>query len=94
MLSVIIKVFGPGKACLTWRSRLKCIILRKNDAIEDTSTSVHVLNEVVVNRGPSPYLSSIDLFIEGKRITSAQGDGKSLMHIGLRHNFNLGYLTR
>lgn len=34
-----------------------------------------VLNEVVVDRGPSPYLSNIDLFLDGKHITSVQGDG-------------------
>lgn len=34
-----------------------------------------VLNEVVIDRGPSPYLSNIDLFLDGKYITSVQGDG-------------------
>ena len=34
-----------------------------------------VLNEVVVDRGPHPYLSNIDLFIDGKYITTVQGDG-------------------
>ncbi|KAH7959976.1 hypothetical protein HPB49_015763 [Dermacentor silvarum] len=34
-----------------------------------------VLNEVVVDRGPSPYLSNIDLYLDGKLITTVQGDG-------------------
>ena len=34
-----------------------------------------VLNEVVVDRGPHAYLSNIELFIDGKFITSVQGDG-------------------
>lgn len=34
-----------------------------------------MLNEVVIDRGPSPYLSNIDLFLDGKYITSVQGDG-------------------
>jgi NAD+ kinase len=34
-----------------------------------------VLNEVVVDRGPSPYLSNLDLFIDGKHVTVVQGDG-------------------
>lgn len=38
-------------------------------------TNVLVLNEVVIDRGPSPYLSNIDLFLDGKHITSVQGDG-------------------
>ncbi|CAG0917320.1 unnamed protein product [Notodromas monacha] len=33
-----------------------------------------VLNEVVIDRGPSPYLCNIDLFLDGKQITSVQGD--------------------
>ena len=43
---------------------------------EDKSQSEYlVLNEVVVDRGPSPYLSNIDLYLDGKLITSVQGDG-------------------
>ncbi|XP_018327970.1 NAD kinase isoform X3 [Agrilus planipennis] len=74
-----------GNAALTLRSRLRCIIIRKNELDETNaidkkdnkkpSTNILVLNEVVVDRGPSPYLSNIDLFIDGKHITSVQGDG-------------------
>ena len=39
------------------------------------STNLLVLNEVVIDRGPSPYLSNIDLYLDGKLITSVQGDG-------------------
>lgn len=38
-------------------------------------TNLLVLNEVVIDRGPSPYLSNIDLYLDGKLITSVQGDG-------------------
>lgn len=34
-----------------------------------------MLNEVVLDRGPSSYLGNIDLYIEGKHVTSVQGDG-------------------
>jgi NAD+ kinase len=82
-----------GHAALTLRSRLRCIIVRKNQKddhreegqngrVESTSavnnlpsTNILVLNEVVIDRGPSPYLSNIDLFLDGKYITSVQGDG-------------------
>ncbi|GLV41684.1 uncharacterized protein CBL_13377 [Carabus blaptoides fortunei] len=70
-----------GHAALTLRSRLRCIIMRKNQEKEKeggkskTPTNLLVLNEVVVDRGPSPYLSNIDLFLDGKHITSVQGDG-------------------
>lgn len=83
-----------GHAALTLRSRLRCIIVRKNEKKEIEgqngrsvceassgssslpSTNILVLNEVVIDRGPSPYLSNIDLFLDGKHITSVQGDGE------------------
>lgn len=67
-----------GHAALTLRSRLRCIITRKNEMGEKSNkphTSFLVLNEVVVDRGPSPYLSNIDLYLDGKHITTVQGDG-------------------
>ncbi|XP_066992374.2 NAD kinase isoform X2 [Anabrus simplex] len=67
-----------GHAALTLRSRLRCIIMRKNEDSNKSSkapTNLLVLNEVVIDRGPSPYLSNIDLFLDGKHITSVQGDG-------------------
>ncbi|XP_070509586.1 NAD kinase-like isoform X3 [Chironomus tepperi] len=89
-----------GHAALTLRSRLRCIIVRKNykdhknesdrndlaecdssgvNSINNSntlpSTNILVLNEVVIDRGPSPYLSNIDLFLDGRHITSVQGDG-------------------
>lgn len=30
---------------------------------------------MVVDRGPSPYLSNVDLYIDSKHITTVQGDG-------------------
>ena len=66
-----------GNAALTLRSRLRCIIIRKNEdsQLTEPPTNLLVLNEVVVDRGPSPYLSNINLFIDGKHVTSVQGDG-------------------
>ncbi|XP_031353570.1 NAD kinase-like isoform X1 [Photinus pyralis] len=72
-----------GNAALTLRSRLRCIIIKKgevdasdkNSKEKKGSTNLLVLNEVVVDRGPSPYLSNVDLFLDGKHITSVQGDG-------------------
>lgn len=78
-----------GHAALTLRSRLRCVMHRRSDRKHEAKTleadldgearpaanSILVLNEVVIDRGPSPYLSNIDLFLDGKYITSVQGDG-------------------
>nr|XP_044998300.1 NAD kinase-like [Jaculus jaculus] len=34
-----------------------------------------VLNEVVIDRGPSSYLSNMDVYLDGHLITTVQGDG-------------------
>ncbi|XP_026571694.1 NAD kinase isoform X1 [Pseudonaja textilis] len=39
------------------------------------ATQYLVLNEVVVDRGPSSYLSNVDVFLDGHLITTVQGDG-------------------
>ena len=33
------------------------------------------MNEVVVDRGPSPYLTNLELGCNGRPMTSVQGDG-------------------
>ncbi|XP_034732468.1 NAD kinase isoform X2 [Etheostoma cragini] len=54
----------------------KSIILTNGDN-ESSRKAVQyqVLNEVVVDRGPSSYLSNVDLFLDGHLITTVQGDG-------------------
>ena len=66
-----------GHAALTLRSRLCCILLKEEDERKATTPATNqlVLNEVVIDRGSSPYLSNIDLYLDGKLITSVQGDG-------------------
>lgn len=38
--------------------------------------SPQVLNEVVIDRGPSSYLSNVDVYLDGHLITTVQGDGR------------------
>ncbi|XP_005800196.2 NAD kinase isoform X1 [Xiphophorus maculatus] len=54
----------------------KGIILTNKD-LETSRKAMQyqVLNEVVVDRGPSSYLSNVDLFLDGHLITTVQGDG-------------------
>lgn len=71
--------YSSGHAALTLRSRLRCIVVRKNEESDQAlhpPVTILVLNDIVIDRGPSPYLSNIDLYLDGKLITSVQGDGK------------------
>lgn len=47
-----------------------------------------VLNEVVVDRGPSSYLSNVDLFLDGHLITTVQGDGEWADNLGKNEDRN------
>uniref|UniRef100_A0A671Z1W0 NAD(+) kinase n=1 Tax=Sparus aurata TaxID=8175 RepID=A0A671Z1W0_SPAAU len=75
----VAKVF-EGNAAITLRSRLKVKVVKD---IRNLTFVFHlcvcvflqVLNEVVVDRGPSSYLSNVDLYLDGRLITSVQGDG-------------------
>ncbi|XP_025018575.1 NAD kinase isoform X2 [Tetranychus urticae] len=65
-----------GKAGVTLRSRLSCSVHKQEtNTLVDQSNQFVVLNEVVLDRGLSPFLCNLDLYIEGKYITTVQGDG-------------------
>ena len=40
-----------------------------------TLRDLHVVNEVVIDRGPSPYTVQLNVYIDGVKITCAVGDG-------------------
>uniref|UniRef100_A0A671UDI5 NAD(+) kinase n=1 Tax=Sparus aurata TaxID=8175 RepID=A0A671UDI5_SPAAU len=69
-----------GNAAIVLRSRL-VVRVSQNSKVEVTKVNAcslrvfQVLNEVVVDRGPSSYLSNVDLFLDGHLITTVQGDG-------------------
>ncbi|CAF0817099.1 unnamed protein product [Rotaria sp. Silwood1] len=44
-------------------------------SIDTDAMTCLALNEVVIDRGPSSYLSNLDLYINDKYITKVQGDG-------------------
>ncbi|KAM9430934.1 NAD kinase-like isoform 3-T4 [Salvelinus alpinus] len=80
-----------GNATIILRSRLRVVkesrekkarvdekgIIMTNGDSEGSRKAMQyqVLNEVVVDRGPSSYLSNVDLFLDGHLITTVQGDG-------------------
>ncbi len=61
---------------LALRHRLSCRIVRAGEhASCDQATSHVVLNEVVIDRGASPFLTNLETFCDGTFVTRVQGDG-------------------
>ena len=44
------------------------------------------MNDVVVDRGPSPYLTNLEIFCNGRKMTSVQGDGTYLFKLPHRNS--------
>jgi len=68
-----------GNGSVTLRSRLECEIFRRQDSKVQVGEGVvsvwNVLNEVVIDRGPTPYLAKLDVYVDGVPLTCVQGDG-------------------
>lgn len=47
----------------------------ESDESMEEPEEIIALNEVVISRGPSPYLSNLDLYINDYLMTTVQGDG-------------------
>ncbi|XP_041128931.1 NAD kinase-like isoform X1 [Polyodon spathula] len=64
------------KTSVQERGKEKGLIIKNGESeISRRTVQYQVLNEVVVDRGPSSYLSNVDLFLDGHLITTVQGDG-------------------
>ena len=65
--------FGPdGSICLSIRMRLRCRILNRQGVCR---AQFNVLNEVVIDRGSSPYLAALECFCDNHHLTTVQADG-------------------
>jgi len=72
-----------GDACLTLRSRLHCKLYRSNKIHKDEEEEscmgnreeFHILNEAVIDRGNSPYLTDVLCYCNDVQITTVRADG-------------------
>lgn len=65
--------FGLGdRICLSIRMRLECRIYNREGVLR---ARFNVLNEVVVDRGSSPYLAALECFCDDVHLTTVQADG-------------------
>ena len=78
-------MFTKGNVPILIRSRLRCKFEKINDSDNEKSSEENncspsmnewlALNEVVISRGQSSFLTNLDLYINNYLITSVQGDG-------------------
>ena len=65
--------FGSGaRICLSIRMRLSSQIMNREGVVR---AQYNVLNEVVVDRGSSPYLAALECFCDDVHLTTVQADG-------------------
>lgn len=70
--TTLTKILRDGARCLDERVRLDCTIVTADGTSLETFT---VLNEVVFERGSSPCITALDLFLDGHLMTVVQADG-------------------
>jgi NAD+ kinase len=65
--------FGRGgRICLSIRMRLECTVISREGSVR---ARYNVLNEVVIDRGSSPYLAALECFCDDVHLTTVQADG-------------------
>ncbi|KXG45900.1 ATP-NAD kinase, PpnK-type, alpha/beta [Penicillium griseofulvum] len=74
-------VMGEVGMRVNLRMRFTCTVYRKDrskgaevDAVEE-GEQFEVLNELVIDRGPSPYVSNLELYADDELLTVVQADG-------------------
>jgi NAD kinase len=66
-------VNGPmSHICVSMRMRLDCRVINRDGVVR---ARYNVLNELVVDRGSSPYLAHLECFIDDVHLTTVQADG-------------------
>jgi len=67
-------LYGPGEGqiCVSMRMRLDCRVINRDGIVR---ARYNVLNEVVIDRGSSPYLAQLECFCDDVHLTTVQADG-------------------
>jgi NAD+ kinase len=60
------------RICLSIRMRLECSVIGRDGRVR---SRYNVLNEVVIDRGSSPYLAALECFCDDVHLTTVQADG-------------------
>ncbi|RDW84987.1 NAD+ kinase Utr1-like protein [Coleophoma cylindrospora] len=70
------KVMGEDGMRVNLRMRFTCTVYRDGKGFEmEEGEQFEVLNELVIDRGPSPYVSNLELYGDNELLTVVQADG-------------------
>ncbi|KAI9092824.1 ATP-NAD kinase-like domain-containing protein [Phlyctochytrium arcticum] len=70
-----------GGMRMNFRMRFSCTVLRhdtENPESSDHGKSFQILNDLTIDRGPSPYMSQLELFGNDSHLTSIHADGLTI----------------
>ena len=67
-----VKFGANSQICLSMRMRLECQVINREGVVR---ARFNVLNEVVIDRGSSPYLAALECFCDDVHLTTVQADG-------------------
>ncbi|KAI5793050.1 NAD kinase associated with ferric reductase [Geopyxis carbonaria] len=68
------KVLNDGMR-VNMRMRFTCTVYREENGESVEKDQFEVLNELVIDRGPSPYVSNLELYGDNELLTVVQADG-------------------
>lgn len=60
------------------RTRLECHVIRNNTTTTSGQSMVHAMNDIVLHRGDTPNLTTLDIYIDGEFLTRTTADGVCL----------------
>lgn len=68
-------LMGDDGMRVTMRMRFTCTVYRDGKGQMEEGEQFEVLNELVIDRGPSPYVSNLELYGDNELLTVVQADG-------------------
>ncbi|KAI5294898.1 NAD(+) kinase [Ascosphaera acerosa] len=71
------RIMGDTGMRVNLRMRFTCTVIRvdRRTGEEREDERFEVVNELVIDRGPSPYVSNLELYADGELLTVVQADG-------------------
>jgi NADH kinase len=60
------------------RTRLECHVLRNSSRTQADPKMIHAMNDIVLHRGDTPNLTTLDIYIDGEFLTRTTADGVCL----------------